>query len=98
LAEFDQAKQKVFGAHVIVVETICLFAGECQNLLGTRSEVIHHGMRKGFRRFVFSIKLEGLEMECNSSGGFSSSGPCLVSSPFSMALLKPQPTRMILAA
>jgi hypothetical protein len=42
LAEFDQSEQDVFGADVVVVETICLFAGEGEDLLGAWGEVIHH--------------------------------------------------------
>ena len=42
LAEFDQAEQDVFGADVVVVETIRLFAGEGEDLLGAWGKVIHH--------------------------------------------------------
>jgi hypothetical protein len=41
LAEFDEAEEEVFGAHVIVVEAVGLFAGEGQDLLGAWSEVVH---------------------------------------------------------
>ncbi len=41
LAELDQPKEKVFGAHIIVVEAVGFLAGEGQHLLGAGSEVVH---------------------------------------------------------
>ena len=41
LAEFDQAEEKVLGAHIVVVEPVCLFAGEREDLLGAGREIVH---------------------------------------------------------
>ena len=43
LAELDQAEQQMLGADVIVIEAVGFFAGERQNLLGPRCEIIHCG-------------------------------------------------------
>ena len=42
LAELDQPEQQVLGAHVVVVEAVGFFAGECQDLLRAWCEVVHH--------------------------------------------------------
>jgi hypothetical protein len=42
LSEFDQAEQEVFSSHVVVVEPLGLLARKRQDLLGTRSKIIHH--------------------------------------------------------
>jgi hypothetical protein len=42
LSEFDQAKQKVFSSHAVVVEPFGLLARKRQELLGTWSKIIHH--------------------------------------------------------
>ncbi len=41
LAEFDQAKQQVLGAHEIVVEPVGFLARQRQHLLGARREIVH---------------------------------------------------------
>ena len=40
LAELDQTEKDMFRADIIVVEAIGLLAGEGQNLLGARGEVV----------------------------------------------------------
>src|ERR1700692_1434224 len=42
LAKFDQPEQKMLCPHVVMVETVGLFAGERQHLLGAWSKIIHH--------------------------------------------------------
>ena len=42
LSKFDQAEQKVFRSHVVVVEPLGLLARKRQDLLGTWSKIIHH--------------------------------------------------------
>ena len=42
LAKLDQTEQQMFRADIIMVKAVCLLAGECQNLLSARREVIHH--------------------------------------------------------
>ena len=42
LSKFDQSEQQVFRSHVIVVEPLGLLARKRQDLLGTRSKIIHH--------------------------------------------------------
>ena len=41
LAQLDQPEQQVFGADVVVVEAVCLFAGERKHLLGSGGKVVH---------------------------------------------------------
>src|SRR6202163_412535 len=41
-SQFDQSEQQVFSSHVVVVEPLGLLACKRQDLLGTRSKVIHH--------------------------------------------------------
>jgi hypothetical protein len=41
LAELDQTEQEMFGADVIVIETIGFFSRKLQDLLSARGEVIH---------------------------------------------------------
>ena len=41
LAELDQAEEQVLRADVIMIETVRLFAGQGQDLLGAGGEVIH---------------------------------------------------------
>ena len=41
LAELDQAEKNVLRAHVVVVETVRLFAGKGEDLLGARGEIVH---------------------------------------------------------
>ncbi len=41
LAKLDQAEEQMLGAHVIVIETVRLFAGQGQNLLGAWGKIIH---------------------------------------------------------
>src|ERR1700674_2608246 len=42
LSKFDQSEQQVFSSHVVVVEPPGLLACKRQDLLGTRSKIIHH--------------------------------------------------------
>ena len=42
LSKFDQSEQQVFSSHVVVVEPLGLLARKRQDLLGTRSKIIHH--------------------------------------------------------
>src|ERR1700738_5346469 len=44
LSKFDQAEQKVFRSDVVVVEPLGLLARKRQDLLGTRSKIIHHSV------------------------------------------------------
>ena len=41
LAQLDQPEQQVFGADIVVVEAVCLFAGERKHLLGSGGKVVH---------------------------------------------------------
>ena len=41
LAEFDQAEKDMFGADIVVVKPIGLFAGEGEYLLGAWGEIVH---------------------------------------------------------
>ena len=51
LAELDQAEQEVLGADVVVMKTVSLLSSEGEDLLCTRSEVIHrfHKMSRVLR-------------------------------------------------
>ena len=42
LAEFDETKEEMFGADVVVIKAIGLFSSEGENLLGAGCEVVHH--------------------------------------------------------
>jgi len=41
LAELDQPKKQVLGAHVVVVKPVGFLASKRQNLLSSRCEIIH---------------------------------------------------------
>ena len=41
-SKFDQSEQQVFRSHVVVVEPLGLLGRKRQDLLGTRSKIIHH--------------------------------------------------------
>ena len=41
LAQLDQAEQQMLGADVIVVEAVRFFAGQREDLLGARREIVH---------------------------------------------------------
>ena len=41
LAQLDQPEQQVFGSDIVVVEAVCLFAGERKHLLGSGGKVVH---------------------------------------------------------
>ena len=43
LPELDQAEQQMLGADVVVVEAVGFLAGERQDLLRARCEIIHYG-------------------------------------------------------
>ena len=57
LTKIDQAKQQVFGSHIIVMETISLFAGQGKDLLGPGSEIIH------WFHFLYPV-VESVSTEC----------------------------------
>ena len=41
LAELDEPQQQMLGAHKVVVETVRLFARQCQHLLGAWRKIAH---------------------------------------------------------
>jgi len=65
LPQFDQAKQNMLGAHVIVMETIRFLACKREHLLGTRSEVVHWLLgHVGKGELVFADVVEIGPVEC----------------------------------
>ena len=63
LAELDQAEQQMLGADVIVVEAVGFLAGQGQDLLGARGEIVHDfffslfgGRCRGTSAFVFGFR------------------------------------------
>ncbi len=42
LPKFDQPEQEMLGADIVVIEAVCFLACERQNLLGSRSKIIHY--------------------------------------------------------
>jgi hypothetical protein len=54
LAQFDEAQEKMLGADKIVVEPVGLLAGQRQNLLRPRREIVHR------RFFTHSFTLRPL--------------------------------------
>jgi hypothetical protein len=41
LTELDQSEENMFGSNVVVIKTVSLLTGQCQDLLGARCEIAH---------------------------------------------------------